>query len=69
MIIINLVTLFKINFFNVDYFLSLYRICHNITSVLGFRFFGHEAGGILVSQPGIKSAPPTLEGKVLIAGP
>ena len=27
--------------------------------------FGHEACGILTSQPGIKPAPPALEGEVL----
>ena len=32
-----------------------------------FRFFGHEAQGILVPQPGIKPTPPALEGEVLIS--
>ena len=34
-----------------------------------FWFFGHEARGILAPRPGIKHAPPTLEGEVLITGP
>ena len=34
-----------------------------------FWFFGHEACGVLASQPGIKPAPPALEGKVLTTGP
>ena len=33
-----------------------------------FWFFGQEACGILAPQPGIKSAPPALEGKVLTTG-
>ena len=32
-------------------------------------FFGHEARGILASQPGIKPAPPALEGEILTTGP
>ena len=32
-------------------------------------FFGHEARGILASQPGIKPAPPALEGEVLTTEP
>ena len=32
-------------------------------------FFGHEALGILASQPGIKPAPPALEGEVLTTEP
>ena len=51
-----------------DHFLSLYWICYNIASVLYFGFFGHEACGILASQPGIKPAPPALEGEVLTTG-
>ena len=34
-----------------------------------FWFFGREACGILVSQPGIKHEPPALEGEVLTIGP
>lgn len=34
-----------------------------------FWLFGHESCGILPSQPGIKSASPSLEGEVLITGP
>ena len=32
-------------------------------------FFGHEARGILASQPGIKPAPPALEGEILTTEP
>ena len=32
-------------------------------------FFGCEACGILPSQPGIKPAPPALQGEVLTTGP
>ena len=34
-----------------------------------FWFFGCEARGILAPQPGIKPAPPALDGKVLTTGP
>ena len=34
-----------------------------------FWFFGHEAYGISALWPGIKPAPPALEGKVLTTGP
>ena len=34
-----------------------------------FCFFGCEACGILPSQPGIKPAPPALQGEVLTTGP
>ena len=34
-----------------------------------FCFFGHEACGILVPQPGIKAASSALEGEVLTTGP
>ena len=34
-----------------------------------FCFFGPEACGILASQPGIKPAPPALEGEVLTTRP
>ena len=35
-----------------------------------FWFSGHEAHGILASQPGIKPAPPALDGdEVLTFGP
>ena len=33
-----------------------------------FQVFGHEACGILASQPGIKPALPALEGDVLTTG-
>ena len=33
-----------------------------------FGFLGHEAGGILAPQPGIKPSPPALEGNILTAG-
>ena len=33
-----------------------------------FRFFGHEACGVLAPQPGIEPAPPALEGEVLTTG-
>ena len=33
-----------------------------------FFFFGCDACGISVPQPGIKPTPPALEGKVLTAG-
>ena len=33
-----------------------------------FWFFGHKACGILAPQPGIRSAPLALEGKVLTTG-
>ena len=31
-----------------------------------FQFFVHKACGILAFRPGIKAAPPALEGEVLI---
>ena len=34
-----------------------------------FWFFGHEACGILVPQPGMELTSPVLEGKVLTPGP
>ena len=34
-----------------------------------FWFFGPEACGILAPWPGIKPAPPALEGEVLTTGP
>ena len=34
-----------------------------------FCFFGHKAYGMLASWPGIKPAPPALEGEVLTTGP
>ena len=40
---------------------EVYWICYNIASVLCFVFFGHEAYGILVTQPGIEPIPPALE--------
>ena len=45
-----------------------YWTCYNIASVIMFWFFGEEAWGILVPQPGIKPTPPALEGKVLTTG-
>ena len=33
-----------------------------------FWFFGHEACGILATQPGIEPTPPALEGEVLTTG-
>ena len=33
-----------------------------------FWFFGPEANGILVPQPGIEPRPPALEGEVLTTG-
>ena len=33
-----------------------------------FWFFGHKACGILGPQPGIETAPPALEDKVLTTG-
>ena len=33
-----------------------------------FWFSSHKAYGILASQPGIKHAPPALEGEVLTTG-
>ena len=56
-------------FFDVGQFKSLYWICYSAASVLCFVFFGHEARGILVPQPGIEPAPPALEGEVLTTGP
>ena len=32
-------------------------------------FFGHEAYGILATQPGTEPAAPALEGEVLTTGP
>ena len=34
-----------------------------------YWFFGYKAHGILAPQPGMKPAPPALEGKVLTTGP
>ena len=51
-------------------FLSLHWTSYNIaSSFLCSDVFGSEACGILAPQLGIKSALPTLEGKVLITGP
>ena len=36
--------------------------------LLLFYIFGHKACGILAPRPGIKPAPPELEGKVLTTG-
>ena len=54
---------------NGDHFKSLYLICYNITSVLCFGFFGHEACGILALRLGIQPVPPVLEDEVLTTGP
>ena len=51
------------------FLLSPYWICYNITSVLCFGFFGWEACGILVPQPGIEPELPALEDEVLTTGP
>ena len=34
-----------------------------------FGFFGHEAGGILAPQPGIKPSPSAVESNILTTGP
>ena len=34
-----------------------------------FCFFGHETYGILAPRPGLKPAPPALEGEILTSGP
>ena len=34
-----------------------------------FWFLGRKACGVLAARPGIKSAPPALEGAVLTTGP
>ena len=50
-------------FFNVDHFFkSLYWICYNISSVLCFDLFGHEACGILAPRSEIETASSELEG-------
>ena len=57
-----------IYFFDVDHF-KVYWISYGIVSLFfTFWFFGCEAHGILVPHPGIKPAPPALEGKVLTTG-
>ena len=57
-------------FFDVEHFFkSLYWICYNIASVLCFVFLPWGACGILAPWPGIKPAPPSLEGEVLTTGP
>ena len=48
-------------------FLSHYRICYNIASVLCFNFLS-QRDGISAPSPGIKLTPPALEGKILITG-
>ena len=50
---------------NVKSLLNLLQYC--FCSI--FWFFGPEACGILAPHPGIKPAPPALEGKVLPTGP
>ena len=50
------------------HFKSLYWICYNIASVLGFGLLAVEACGILVPQPGIHPMAPALEGKILTTG-
>ena len=50
-------------------FLKCKWICFNIpSSSYMFRIFGHKGCEIPVSQPGIKSVPPALVGKVLTTG-
>ena len=41
----------------------------SVTILLLFCVFGHEACGILASQPGIELAPLALEDQVLTTGP
>ena len=53
---------FKIFFFDVDHFQSLYWICYSIASVLCF------ACGILAALPEIEPTPPPLEGEILPTG-
>ena len=64
-------------FCHLGWFLSLYTVFlfKSLLNVLQycfcfvFWFFSHEACGILASWPGIKLAPPALEGKVLTTRP
>ena len=63
-------------FFTIKIF---YDVDHFLKSFIGFVaillffsvlfFFGHEACGILVPQPGIKPAPLAVKGEVLTTGP
>ena len=50
-------------------FFSLYCICYNIASVLGFGVFGLEIYGVLVPRPGFEPTLLALEGDVFTAGP
>ena len=55
-------------FFDVGHLKSLYWICYNIAFVVYVLFFGFKACGFLAPLPGIKPAPPVLEGEVLTTG-
>ena len=59
---------FKFFFLDVDHFLSLLNLLQYCFCFM-FWFLGHEACGILASCPGIKRAPPALEGEVLTTEP
>ena len=48
------------------FFFNLYWICYNIAS--GFKFFGHEACGILALQSGFEPASPHWKAKSLPLG-
>ena len=48
-------------------FLSHFRICYNIASVLCFDFLA-QRDRISAPSPGVKLTPPALEGKILITG-
>ena len=54
-------------------FFSLYCICYNIASVLGFGVFGLEVCGVLipvlVPRPGFEPTLLALEGDVFTTGP
>ena len=54
--------------FDVDHFESPYCICYTVDSILGFGVLGHEACGLLASQPGMEPEAPALEGEVLTTG-
>ena len=61
--------LFLKRYFYVDHFLkSLLNLLQYCFCFI-FCFFGLQASGILVPQPGIEPAPLALEGTVLIPGP
>ena len=48
---------------------SLLNLLQYCFCFMYFWIFGREACGILTPQPGIKPAPPALEGRVLTTGP